>query len=53
MLRANAVYEGYYLSEPRRAARHRKKLVEIALKEGADAVAHGATGKGTTSALRA
>ena len=47
MLRANAVYEGYYLlgtsiARPVIA----KKLVEIALKEGADAVAHGATGKG-------
>jgi argininosuccinate synthase len=47
MLRANAVYEGYYLlgtsiARPVIA----KKLVEIALQEGADAVAHGATGKG-------
>ena len=47
MMRANAVYEGYYLlgtsiARPVIA----KKLVEIARKEGADAVAHGATGKG-------
>ncbi len=47
MLRANAVYEGSYLlgtsiARPLIA----KKQVEVALKEGADAVAHGATGKG-------
>ena len=47
MLRANAIYEGYYLlgtsiARPVIA----KKQVEIARKEGADAVAHGATGKG-------
>ncbi|MCX8030142.1 MAG: argininosuccinate synthase [Thermodesulfovibrionales bacterium] len=47
MLRANAVYEGAYLlgtsiARPLIA----KKQIEIALKEGADAVAHGATGKG-------
>jgi argininosuccinate synthase len=47
MLRANAVYEGYYLlgtsiARPVIA----KKQVEIARAEGADAVAHGATGKG-------
>ncbi|HSA58815.1 MAG TPA: argininosuccinate synthase [bacterium] len=47
MLRANAVYEGTYLlgtsiARPLIA----KKQVEVALKEGADAVAHGATGKG-------
>jgi argininosuccinate synthase len=47
MMRANAVYEGYYLlgtsiARPVIA----RKQVEIALKEGADAVAHGATGKG-------
>jgi argininosuccinate synthase len=47
MLRANAVYEGSYLlgtsiARPLIA----KAQVEIALKEGADAVAHGATGKG-------
>lgn len=47
MLRANAVYEGSYLlgtsiARPLIA----KKQIEIAEKEGADAVAHGATGKG-------
>ncbi len=47
MLRGNAVYEGTYLlgtsiARPLIA----KKQIEIALKEGAGAVAHGATGKG-------
>lgn len=47
MLRANAVYEGAYLmgtsiARPLIA----KKQVEIAQREKADAVAHGATGKG-------
>lgn len=47
MLRANAVYEGAYLlgtsiARPLIA----KKQIEIAEREGADAVAHGATGKG-------
>ncbi len=47
MLRAAAVYEGRYLlgtsiARPLIA----KRLVEIARAEGADAVAHGATGKG-------
>ncbi len=47
MFRANAVYEGLYLlgtsiARPLIA----KRLVEIARKTGADAVAHGATGKG-------
>lgn len=47
MMRAAAVYEGGYLlgtsiARPLIA----KKLVEIALAEGAQAVAHGATGKG-------
>ena len=47
MLRANAVYEGAYLlgtsiARPLIA----KKQIEIAAKEGAEAVAHGATGKG-------
>jgi len=46
-LRANAVYEGVYLlgtslARPLIA----KRQVEIARKEGADAVCHGATGKG-------
>src|SRR6201747_2956596 len=47
MFRANALYEGQYLlgtsiARPLIA----KHLVEIARKMGADAVAHGATGKG-------
>jgi argininosuccinate synthase len=47
MFRANAVYEGQYLlgtsiARPLIA----KKQIEIAEKVGADAVAHGATGKG-------
>ncbi len=47
MMRANAVYEGQYflgtsIARPLIAKAH----VEIAEKEGADAVAHGATGKG-------
>ncbi len=47
MMRANAIYEGYYLlgtsiARPVIA----KKQVEIAHAEGADAVGHGATGKG-------
>ncbi len=47
MFRANAVYEGEYLlgtsiARPLIA----KRLVEIASENGADAVAHGATGKG-------
>jgi argininosuccinate synthase len=47
MMRSNAIYEGYYLlgtsiARPVIA----RKQVEIARREGADAVAHGATGKG-------
>ncbi len=47
MFRANALYEGLYLlgtsiSRPLIS----KRLVEIAAAEGADAVSHGATGKG-------
>ncbi len=47
MLRANAVYEGGYLlgtsiARPLIA----REQIDIAKKEGADAVAHGATGKG-------
>jgi argininosuccinate synthase len=47
MFRANAVYEGEYLlgtsiARPLIA----KRLVEIAIKTRADAIAHGATGKG-------
>ena len=47
IMRANAIYEGYYLlgtsiARPVIA----KKLTEIARAEGADAVGHGCTGKG-------
>ena len=47
MFRANALYEGTYLlgtsiARPLIA----KRLVEIAKKTGADAISHGATGKG-------
>ncbi len=47
MFRANAIYEGEYLlgtsiARPLIA----KRLVEIALETEADAIAHGATGKG-------
>jgi len=47
MVKANAVYEGKYLlgtsvARPLIA----KKFVDIALAEGADAICHGATGKG-------
>ena len=47
MMRASAIYENYYLmgtaiARPLIA----KKQMEIAQKEGADAVSHGATGKG-------
>lgn len=47
LLRANAVYEGRYLlgtsiARPLIA----KRQIEIAVREGADAVCHGATGKG-------
>jgi argininosuccinate synthase len=47
MLRANAIYEGEYLlgtsiARPLIA----RRLVEIAAETGADAIAHGATGKG-------
>lgn len=47
MFRANAIYEGVYLlgtsiARPLIA----KKQIEIAQREGADAVSHGATGKG-------
>ena len=47
MFRANAVYEGQYLMGTSIARPLiSKRLVEIAHKVGADAVAHGATGKG-------
>ncbi|TMV56739.1 argininosuccinate synthase, partial [Thioclava sp. BHET1] len=47
MFRANALYEGLYLLGTSIARPLiSKHLVEIAQKSGADAVAHGATGKG-------
>ncbi|MBL4538182.1 MAG: argininosuccinate synthase [Oceanicaulis sp.] len=47
MVRANAVYEGQYLLGTSIARPLiSKRLVEIAHETGADAVAHGATGKG-------
>jgi argininosuccinate synthase len=47
MVRANAVYEGLYLLGTSIARPLiSKRLVEIAHETGADAVAHGATGKG-------
>ncbi|WP_299652231.1 argininosuccinate synthase [uncultured Jannaschia sp.] len=47
MFRANALYEGLYLLGTSIARPLiSKRLVEIAAEEGADAVAHGATGKG-------
>lgn len=46
-VRAGAVYEGKYLLGTSFARPLiSKKLVEVAKKEGADAIAHGATGKG-------
>jgi argininosuccinate synthase len=47
MFRANALYEGLYLLGTSIARPLiSKRLIEIAAKTGADAVAHGATGKG-------
>jgi argininosuccinate synthase len=47
MIRANAIYEGqYFLGTSIARPLIGKAHVEIAEKEGADAVAHGATGKG-------
>ena len=47
MFRANAVYEGQYLLGTSIARPLiSKRLVEIAVETGADAIAHGATGKG-------
>ncbi|MAX72548.1 MAG: argininosuccinate synthase [Nioella sp.] len=47
MFRANAVYEGQYLLGTSIARPLiSKRLVELAAEHGADAVAHGATGKG-------
>jgi argininosuccinate synthase len=47
MLQAGAIYEGqYFLGTSIARPCIAKKMVEIAKKEGADAIAHGATGKG-------
>ncbi len=47
MLRANAVYEsGYLMGTSIARPLIAKKQIEIAIREGAQAVAHGATGKG-------
>ena len=47
MFRANAIYEGrYFLGTSIARPLIAKAQMEIALKEGADAVSHGATGKG-------
>lgn len=45
-IKANANYEGYPLSTALARPLTALKVVEIAKKEGADALAHGATGKG-------
>lgn len=47
MMQAGAIYEGeYYLGTSIARPLIAKRMAEIAAKEGADAVAHGATGKG-------
>ncbi|MGH7980232.1 MAG: argininosuccinate synthase, partial [Limisphaerales bacterium] len=47
MIRAGAVYEGqYFLGTSIARPLIAKRMVEIAKSEGADAIAHGATGKG-------
>jgi len=45
-LKAGAKYEEYLLGTPFARPVIAKRIVEIALKEGADAIAHGCTGKG-------
>ena len=45
-LKAGAIYEEYLLGTSHARPCIAKGLVEIALKEGADAIAHGCTGKG-------
>ncbi|ENN96518.1 argininosuccinate synthase [Methanocaldococcus villosus KIN24-T80] len=45
-IKANAMYEGYPLSTALARPLIAKKVVEIAKKEGAEAIAHGCTGKG-------
>ncbi len=45
-MKAGAEYEGYLLGTSFARPIIAKRIVEIALKEGADAIAHGCTGKG-------
>ncbi len=45
-MKAGAIYEGYLLGTSFARPIIAKRLAQIALKEGADAVAHGCTGKG-------
>ncbi len=45
-IKANAVYEGYPLSTALARPLIAMKIVELAYKENADAIAHGCTGKG-------
>jgi argininosuccinate synthase len=45
-IKANALYEGYPLSTALARPLIAMKIVELAKKEGADAIAHGCTGKG-------
>lgn len=45
-LKADAKYEGYLLGTANARPLIAKALAEVAIKEGADAIAHGATGKG-------
>ncbi len=46
LIKANGDYEGYVLGTAIARPIIAEKVLEIALKEGADAIAHGATGKG-------
>ncbi|MDI6644722.1 MAG: argininosuccinate synthase [Methanobacteriaceae archaeon] len=45
-IKANAIYEGYSLSTALARPLIAMKIVELAKKEGANAIAHGCTGKG-------
>ena len=45
-MKAGAIYEDYLLGTSTARPVIAKRLVEIALKEGADAICHGCTGKG-------
>ncbi|MHC1635155.1 MAG: argininosuccinate synthase [Candidatus Methanospirareceae archaeon] len=46
LIKANGCYEGYVLGTAIARPLIAKKVVEVAIKEGADALAHGCTGKG-------